>query len=91
MGSKVFPHAEIKIFLTANPEIRAKRRLKDLPEGSLSQEALVAELIARDQADQQRELDPLVIPQDALVIDSSDLTISQILEKILPLVHSRLI
>lgn len=91
MGSKVFPHAEIKIFLTANPEIRAKRRLKDLPEGSLSQEALVAELIARDQADQQRELDPLVISQDALVIDSSDLTISQILEKILPLVHSRLI
>jgi cytidylate kinase len=90
MGSKVFPHAEVKIFLTAEPEIRAKRRLKDLPEGSLSQEALTAELIARDQADQQRELDPLVIPADALVINSSDLTISQILEKIVPLIHSRL-
>ena len=90
MGSKVFPSAEIKIFLTAKPEVRAQRRLKDLPEGFLSQEALTAELIARDEADQQRELDPLVIPQDAIVIDSSDLTISQILEKILPLIRSRL-
>ncbi|CCP54425.1 (d)CMP kinase [Chlamydia trachomatis] len=90
MGSKVFPHAEVKIFLTAKPEIRAERRLKDLPQGSLSKEALMAELIARDQADQQRECDPLVIPQDATVIDSSDLTISQILEKILPLIPSHL-
>ncbi|BAE81605.1 cytidylate kinase [Chlamydia felis Fe/C-56] len=86
MGSKVFPDADVKIFLTASAEVRALRRLKDLPKGSLSQEALHAELVKRDEADSRRIHDPLVIPEGAIVLDSSDLTISQVLEKILALV-----
>lgn len=85
MGSKVFPNADLKIFLTSSPEVRAQRRLKDLPEGTLSPEQLQAELVKRDAADAQRAHDPLVIPENGIVIDSSDLTIRQVLEKILAL------
>ncbi|WP_201456655.1 (d)CMP kinase [Chlamydia sp. 17-3921] len=83
MGSKVFPNADLKIFLTADPNIRAERRLKDLPKNSLSYEALKLELMQRDTADSERTHDPLVIPNNAITIDSSNLTISQVLEKIL--------
>ncbi|EPP35330.1 cytidylate kinase [Chlamydia ibidis] len=86
MGSKVFPDADLKIFLTAKPEIRAQRRLRDLPENTLSKEELTQELLLRDQADSSRTHDPLIIPEGAIVIDSSDLTISQVLEKILSFV-----
>lgn len=86
MGSKVFPNAEIKIFLTASPEVRASRRIKDLPEASLSQEELLKELLQRDEADRKRTLDPLVIPEGAIILDSSDLTISQVLEQILAVI-----
>ncbi|WP_348663715.1 (d)CMP kinase [Chlamydia vaughanii] len=89
MGSKVFPNADLKIFLTASAEVRASRRLKDLPENSLSKEALHAELVKRDEADSQRTHDPLIIPDGAVVLDSSDLTISQVLEQILALVSQK--
>ncbi|ANH78366.1 (d)CMP kinase [Candidatus Chlamydia sanziniae] len=85
MGSKVFPNADLKIFLTASPEIRLARRWKELPEDTLSYKALKEELIQRDTADAQRICDPLVIPENAVIIDSSNLTISQVLEKILTL------
>lgn len=90
MGSKVFPHADVKIFLTASAEVRALRRLKDLPHNSLSKEAVYAQLIKRDETDSQRSLDPLVIPEGAVVLDSSDLTISQVLEKISALISPKL-
>ncbi|SGA04711.1 cytidylate kinase [Chlamydia abortus] len=90
MGSKVFPDADVKIFLTASTEVRALRRLKDLPHNSLSKEAVYAQLIKRDETDSQRSLDPLVIPEGAVVLDSSDLTISQVLEKISALISPKL-
>ncbi len=86
MGSTVFPHADLKLFLTASPEIRAQRRLKDLNSSSMTPTELLHELVKRDEADQQRSCDPLVIPDSAIVIDSSSLTLDQVLEKILPLV-----
>lgn len=89
MGSKVFPHAELKIFLTASPEIRALRRLKDFSDPSLSQEEVMQALIQRDEEDQQRALDPLVIPEGAVVLDSSDLSITEVLEKILSCIPVR--
>ncbi|ANG66241.1 (d)CMP kinase [Chlamydia gallinacea] len=89
MGSKVFPNADIKIFLTARPEIRASRRLKDLSETSLSKEELLKELLQRDEADRQRQLDPLVIPEGAVILDSSELTISQVLKQILALISQK--
>jgi len=88
LGSKVFPNADVKIFLTAHPDVRAQRRLRDLPENSLSQEMLKVELLQRDAADSQRLHDPLVVPENAIIIDSSDLTISQVLEKILSILFS---
>ncbi|AFS27720.1 (d)CMP kinase [Chlamydia psittaci] len=90
MGSKVFPNADVKIFLTASAEVRAARRLKDLPNDSISKEALYAQLVKRDETDSQRTLDPLVIPEGAVVLDSSDLTISQVLEKISALISPKL-
>ncbi|WP_250223609.1 (d)CMP kinase [Chlamydia psittaci] len=89
-GSKVFPNADVKIFLTASAEVRAARRLKDLPNDSISKEALYAQLVKRDETDSQRTLDPLVIPEGAVVLDSSDLTISQVLEKISALISPKL-
>lgn len=86
MGSKVFPNADVKIFLTASPEIRALRRLKELPDPHLSKQQLYEEMAQRDANDSQRIHDPLLIPDDAVVIDSSHLTIDQVLAHILTLI-----
>lgn len=89
MGSVVFPDAELKIFLTARSEIRAERRLKELhaklPEEAkkLDRAAMVAELARRDQIDSGRELAPLKKPDGAVEIDTSDLTLDQVVECIL--------
>lgn len=88
MGSKVFPGAELKIFLTASPEVRAARRLQDLSTPNLSQEEVMRMLIQRDEKDQQRSLDPLVIPDKAIVIDSSHLSIEEVLQTILSFIPS---
>lgn len=85
MGSKVFPSAELKIFLTAEPEIRALRRFKDFVDLNISKEEVLASLIERDKGDEQRDLDPLVIPDGAHIIDTSDLTLEAVIEKILSL------
>lgn len=89
MGTVVFPKAKIKIFLTAKSHIRAKRRFqemankKSIEEGLLSQETVLKDIERRDQFDSQRELAPLIVPQDAYVIDTSELSIDDVVEKIL--------
>ncbi len=91
MGSTVFPTADLKIYLTARPEIRAERRFKELektgtwPPG-LTHEEILKEIMARDEADSTRELSPLKKPSDAVEIDTSDLTLDQVVKKILTLV-----
>lgn len=85
MGSAVFPSAELKIFLTATPEVRALRRLKDFADTNLSKEEVLISLIERDKVDAQRELDPLVIPNGSHVIDTTNLTLEAVIEKILSL------
>lgn len=76
-GSVIFPHAEIKFFVTASPEVRAQRMLADqLKAGSHSAYAAVlAELQQRDTRDTQRACSPLVCPPDAIVIDTSTMTL----------------
>lgn len=85
MGTVVFPDAQVKIFLTASPEARAKRRYLQLTaKGELvDMEALIKDIEARDARDSQRAVAPLRPAADALLIDSTDLSIDQVLECIL--------
>src|SRR5471030_1810147 len=76
IGTIVFPHAQVKIFMTADPKIRAERRYKELlpknPEISL--EEIFENLAHRDYADTTREESPLTRAEDAIILDNTDLT-----------------
>ncbi len=84
VGTVVFPGADLKVWLTATPEERARRRLaeeSDDPDPDRVRE--VAERIrARDEADASRELDPLRRPEDALDVDSTDLSPGEVTDRI---------
>ncbi|RMG35683.1 MAG: (d)CMP kinase [Gammaproteobacteria bacterium] len=84
MGTTVFPDALLKVFLTASAEERARRRYKQLKEKGISSniEKLAGEIRERDERDRSRSASPLVPAADALVIDSSDMTIDEVVERI---------
>jgi cytidylate kinase len=82
MGSVVFPAAQLKIFLTARPEVRAQRRLAEL-QGTLTHEQMMSELERRDQIDSTRTLAPLQCPPDAYVIDTSELTLEEVVDRVM--------
>jgi len=91
MGSTVFPRAEFKIFLTARSEVRAERRLKEFQEKNMldlgfSRDEMLKEIIARDEADSTRSLSPLKKAEDAIEVDTSDLTEEEVVDKILSLI-----
>ena len=88
MGTTVFPQAPLKIFMTASCEERAQRRYKQLKEKgiSVSLAALVADLKARDEQDSNRPISPLKPADDAIMIDTSDMSIDQVTQKVLELV-----
>lgn len=89
MGSVVFPDAEMKIYLTATAEIRGKRRLEEIqlarPDeaAQFDQQTMKDEINRRDHLDSTRKLAPLVCPEDAYLIDTSNLSIDQVVQKIL--------
>lgn len=85
MGTMVFPQAELKIFLTASAEERAQRRYKQLLEKgeSVSLRALLSDIQARDERDSQRAISPLKPASDALILDSTRLTIVEVLNQVL--------
>jgi cytidylate kinase len=85
MGTIVFPDAKLKIFLTASPTERARRRASELTSrgSSFSFEEMVKEIEERDFRDANRELAPLVPAQDAIVLDSSTFSIEQVVTKVL--------
>ena len=76
IGSVVFPDAELKLFVTASPEIRAERRLKELREKGIeiSLDEVIANLMERDLLDSTREESPLIQTDDAIVIDTTHCT-----------------
>ncbi|MCK8515974.1 (d)CMP kinase [Methylonatrum kenyense] len=84
MGTVVFPDAAVKVFLTASAEERARRRHKQLKEqgvsGSLT--ALLEEITARDARDQGRAVAPLVPARDAVVIDTTGLSVNQVADRL---------
>ena len=79
IGTTVFPDAELKIFVTASPEIRAQRRYDELKAKGLeaSFEEILANVKERDYIDQNREVSPLRKADDAILLDNSHLTIEQ--------------
>lgn len=89
MGTVVFPNADLKIFLTANTETRAKRRFEELKQKfpadslKLTFEEVLESVVKRDHSDTTREISPLRQAKDAHVVDTSDLTIEEVLQKIL--------
>jgi cytidylate kinase len=91
MGTIVFPNAQTKIFLTASPEARAERRYKQLIEkgNSANLTALVRDMRARDERDTQRAVAPLKPAADALVLDSTQMNIDQVVEAVLEHYHAR--
>ncbi len=91
MGTVVFADAPLKIFLDASTRVRAERRYNQLKNKGLDVNfrALLANLEERDARDRDRAVSPLVPAPDALIIDSTDLTIEEVLEKVLSEVESR--
>lgn len=85
MGSVVFPDAEYKVYLTASAAVRAGRRLKQLSEKGINVSigGLTQEIEERDLRDQTRAVSPLVVPEGALVIDSSNLSIDAVVSTVL--------
>ena len=92
IGNVVFPHAELKIYMIATAETRAKRRYKELVERGdhLSYEDVLENVTTRDRIDSTREDSPLVKADDAIEIDNSFLTIEAQLETILNLVSQHI-
>lgn len=85
MGTTVFPHAEFKFFLTASDEVRVKRWQKDQAHKGIhyNYDQAYQEVITRDERDRMREVSPLACPTCACIIDNSDLTIEQTIQKII--------
>jgi len=91
MGTVVFPRAELKIFLTATPQERALRRYKQLKDkgSDVSLPALSREIAERDLRDQTRGVAPLKAAPDACVIDSTGLSVDQVVQRVLELGAAR--
>ena len=89
MGTVVFPHAQLKIFLTASPEERAKRRYKQLKEKGIDANLpeLVAELKARDKRDSERLAAPLKAADDAVVLDTTEMSIAEVVNQVMQMAN----
>ena len=84
IGTVVFPHADFKFFLTASPERRARRRLEEelARNRNVTYDEVLADIGIRDTRDSTRAASPLAPAPDAIIIDSSDLTMEEVLEVI---------
>jgi CMP/dCMP kinase len=91
IGTQVFPDADLKIFLDADPVIREQRRLDQQQIKGARAQAIVAELRERDHRDRTRAASPLVAAKDAVVIDSTKLSEDEVLRQIEELVEQRLV
>lgn len=91
IGTAVFPNAELKIFMTAQPEIRAQRRLLEMQAKgeSIDFEQVLASVIERDRLDESREHSPLRRAHDALLLDNSHLTVDQQMQWVMDIIAQR--
>jgi len=91
-GTVVFPDADVKFFLDARPEVRARRRwAQERAQGrEVSFEETLRETLERDRRDQERSASPLRQAEDAVYLDSSDMSIEQVVERMLEIIRQRL-
>lgn len=91
IGTKVLPHAQVKIYLTASTHTRALRRYQELQDKKIpcSLEEIEADIRDRDHRDMTREISPLCQAEDAVLVDSSEMTISQVVDAILKIYEER--
>jgi cytidylate kinase len=90
IGTKVFPNAEVKIFLDADPVVREQRRLQQQNLRGTAAQATAAELRERDRRDRTRTASPLVAAADAMIVDSTNLSEDEVLQRIEELVQQKL-
>ena len=92
MGTTVFPDAEVKIFLTASPGVRAERRHKQLMQQGISVNLaqLSADIAERDIRDSERRVSPLRPADDAIIVDTSDVTIQEVVQRVSQLIRDHL-
>ena len=90
IGTVVFPDAEVKVFLTASPEVRARRRYEELVGrgDDVSFDDVLGDVVSRDHQDETRSVAPLRAADDAVVLDSSKLDVEGVVSRVLELVEA---
>jgi cytidylate kinase len=84
MGTVVFPDAEVKFFLDASPRVRAERRYREIAStASVTLEEVESDIIRRDKNDSTRAIAPLKPAQDAVIIDSSDVSVEEVVDRMI--------
>lgn len=92
IGTTVLPNADVKIFLTASPEERAKRRLKELEQKGIKEsfDTVLNDIKVRDYKDSHREISPLKKAEDAILVDTTSMTIEEVCNTIVSIVCERM-
>lgn len=92
IGTVIFPDAEVKIFLTASAEARARRRTLELAEKGLDTpyEEVLRDIITRDKNDSEREIAPAIAASDAIVLDNSELDLDGTVKEAIRIIRSRI-
>jgi cytidylate kinase len=90
IGTKVFPGAEVKIFLDAAPEVRGSRRFSQNSGRAVPEASVLAELRARDERDRTRVNSPLIPAPDAVLIDSTHMSLEQVVQRAMEAIDERL-
>lgn len=92
IGTVVFPYAEIKIFMTASIDIRAKRRFDELKskDNNIDFEEIKRNIVARDIADENRDISPLRRADDAIVLDNSRMTVNEQMEWVMGIIEKKI-
>ena len=87
IGTVVLPDADVKVYLTASSKVRAKRRYDELVQKgeSCDLDTIEQDIIERDNRDMHREISPLRQAEDAILVDSSNMTIDEVVDKIISL------
>jgi CMP/dCMP kinase len=89
IGTKVFPDADVKVFLDADPVVREQRRLEQLQAKGISTSALAADIRERDRRDRTRAVSPLAPAKDAVVLDSTGMSEDEVLQRVEQLVQQK--
>lgn len=92
IGTVIFPDAKVKIFLTASPEARAKRRTEELASKGMPEryEDVLAQMVERDKNDKERTVAPAIAAPDAVLLDNSDLDLAGTVEAALAIIRQKL-